>query len=226
MVSTATRKVAGPPLRGWPASGPVSRTARRPSGPRSGSGARWKNDILGGRGCGGRRGLAVAGEIGGDRIDRRVRAGCGRLGLLRRRELGAGDGGQVLQFADQPVVAAGRLLPLLGEFGQDVLHPVDRLEDGGDGGGAHRGAVAELADDGFGRVGQRFQTGQADEAAGALHRMNQPEDVPQDLAVVGLLLETDEFPINRVEILAGLSQKLLQQVVHARTITQRNTWGH
>jgi hypothetical protein len=35
------------------------------------------------------------------------------------------------------------------------------------------------------------------------------------VAVVGLLLEANEFPIDRVEILAGLAQELLQQVVHA-----------
>ncbi|MCY1383471.1 hypothetical protein D9M69_715970 [compost metagenome] len=66
-------------------------------------------------------------------------------------------------------------------------------------------------------MGQGFQPRQADEAAGALDRVDQPENVPQDIAVVGVLLEADEFPIDRVEILAGLRQELLQQLVHAGT---------
>ena len=127
-----------------------------------------------------------------------------------------------LQFADQRLVAARGLLALLGELGQDVLDAVDGLENGGDGDGADDRPVTELADDRFRGMGQGLQPGQADEAAGAFDRVDEPEDVAQDVAVIGLLLEAHEFPIDRVEILAGLRQELLQQVVHAGTITQRD----
>ena len=122
------------------------------------------------------------------------------------------------QFADQRLVIAFRLLPLLGELGEDVLDPVDGLKDRGDGAGLDGRAVTELPDHRLGGMGQRFQPGQADEAAGALDRVDQPENVPQDIAVIGVLLEANEFPINRVEILAGLRQELLQQLVHAGTL--------
>lgn len=125
--------------------------------------------------------------------------------------------GQGHEFPDQRFVVAFRLLPLLGQLGQDILDAVDGLQDRGDRDGLHRGAVAELPDHGFRSVGQRLETRQADEAAGPFDRVDQPEDVAQDVAVIGILLEAYEFPIDRVEILAGLRQELLQQLVHAGT---------
>lgn len=120
---------------------------------------------------------------------------------------------------------AWRLLPLLGELGHDLLDPVDGLEDRGDRGRGDARAVAELADDGFGRMRQRFEPRQPDEATGAFDRVNEPEDVAQDIPVIGFLLEADELPIDHIEMLAGLAEKLLQQLVHARTAHLHHGFG-
>lgn len=151
----------------------------------------------------------MAREIGRDRV------GSSRRGRSLPQQFGAGVVGEDAEFADQVLVVAGGLLALLGQLGENVLDPVDRLQNGRDRNGAHGCAVPELPDQVFGGVGQRLQPRQADEAAGAFDGVNQPEDVAQDVAVVGLLLEAHEFPIDGIEIFARLGQELLQQVVHA-----------
>ena len=178
------------------------------------------------------------GEIGSDGIERGRRipvrkcltflrrdgAGLGRTrgDGLGRGQVGGGEFafcqfGERAQFADQHLVAAGGLFALIGKLGEDVLDPVHRLEDRGDGDRVDVGAVAESADHRFRRMGQRLQPGQADEAARALDGVHQPEDAVQDISVVGLAFEAHELAINRFEVLSGLGQELLQQFVHART---------
>ena len=61
---------------------------------------------------------------------------------------------------------------------------------------------------------QRFQTRQPQEAAGALDGVDQAEDVIQDLGVVRLLLELHQLIVHGVQALAGLRQKLPQQIIH------------
>jgi hypothetical protein len=65
--------------------------------------------------------------------------------------------------------------------------------------------------------------GKAQKAAGALDRVHQPEDVIQDLCVVGLLLEPHQLIVDGVQALAGLRQELTQQVIHETGLrTQRS----
>ena len=61
---------------------------------------------------------------------------------------------------------------------------------------------------------QRFKPRQAEEAARALDGVDQAEDVIQDLGVVRLLLELHQLIVNGVQALAGLRQKLPQQIIH------------
>jgi hypothetical protein len=65
-------------------------------------------------------------------------------------------------------------------------------------------------------VRQGLEPRQAEEAAGALDRMHQAEDVPQDRFVIRVLLETNQLDIDGVEMLARLGQKLAQKIVHAK----------
>ena len=62
------------------------------------------------------------------------------------------------------------------------------------------------------------QARQTEKAAGAFDGVNQPEDVSEDLGVVGLLLETHEFDVDHVETLVGLGQEFTQQVVHCNSL--------
>ena len=109
------------------------------------------------------------------------------------------------------------------ELAEDLLDPVERREDERDGLARDRHAVAELAHQGLGRMGQRLEARQAEEAAGALDGVDEAEDVAQDRLVVRVLLEADELDVDRVEMLARLGQELTQQIVHDgyRTLTQR-----
>ena len=63
-------------------------------------------------------------------------------------------------------------------------------------------------------MGQRLKPRQAEKAARALDGMNQTKNVAEDPAVIGLLLEANEFYIHAIETFIGLGQELTQQVVH------------
>ena len=56
--------------------------------------------------------------------------------------------------------------------------------------------------------------GKFEKSAGPLDGVDEAENVVEDLGVVGILLETDEFDVDHVETFIGLGQELPQQVVH------------
>ena len=86
----------------------------------------------------------------------------------------------------------------------------------------HRHAVAEFAHQRLAGMRQRFEPRQAEEAARALDGVDQAEDVIQDLGVVRVLLEPHQLIVDRVQALAGLGQKLPQQIIHETGLrTQR-----
>src|SRR6476620_8622651 len=66
----------------------------------------------------------------------------------------------------------------------------------------------------------RFKPGQSEEAARALDGVNQAEDVIQDLGVIRLLLELHQLIVDGVQALAGLRQKLPQQIIHELRLTE------
>ena len=74
--------------------------------------------------------------------------------------------------------------------------------------------AAPFAHQRFGCVGQHFEPRQAEKAARALDRMDQPENVREDGRVVRLALEFHEFEIDDIETLGRLGQKLRQEIVH------------
>jgi hypothetical protein len=136
----------------------------------------------------------------------------------RRRRRGGGRRGRVehhaLELADEICVRAGRLGLLLLELVEDLLDAVDGGEDERHGLAGHRHAVAEFAHQGLGRVRKRLESRQAEKSARALDGVDEAEDVVQDLAVVGFLLELHEFDVDRVQALAGFGEEFTQQVVH------------
>ena len=77
-----------------------------------------------------------------------------------------------------------------------IRSSVCRISENGVGG--HRMAVAELAHQRFSRMRQRLEARQAEKAAGALDGMDEPEDVPEDRLVVGILFEANQFDIDRI----------------------------
>ena len=83
--------------------------------------------------------------------------------------------------------------------------------------GRDRHAVTELAHQRLAGMRQRFQPRQPEKAARALDGVNQPENVIENLRVVRFLLEPNQLIVNGVQALAGLRQKLPQQIIHQNT---------
>jgi hypothetical protein len=50
--------------------------------------------------------------------------------------------------------------------------------------------------------------------------VNQTENIIQNLRVVRLLLKPNQLIVDRVQALAGLGQKLAQQIIHETGLTQ------
>jgi hypothetical protein len=152
-------------------------------------------------------------------------AGSGGRALRRLRNrsdlhrASVGGGSEADQRDDQVRVVAG-LLGLLAL--EKHLDPVDGRQNEGDGLAGDRGAVAEVAHQGFGRMGERFQPRQAEEAAGPLDGVDEPKNVVENLGVVGIMLETNELDTYDVDAFIRLGQEVPQQLVHGQTLsTQR-----
>jgi len=153
-----------------------------------------------------RRGLV--GRLAGLRLfDRFARGRPGRRFYLL---------GHAAEMLDQIAVAAFRLVLPGFDLVEDDLDAVDGGENEGDRLGGDRHAVAELAHQRFGCVRQRFEPGQSEKPARALDGVDEAKDVAEDIGVIRLALEAHQLGVDPRETLAGLGQKLAQQVVHAQ----------
>jgi hypothetical protein len=61
---------------------------------------------------------------------------------------------------------------------------------------------------------QRLETGQAEKPARAFDRVDEAENVVEDLRVIGFLLEPNQLDVDDVEALVRFGEKLAQQIVH------------
>src|SRR5262249_49677846 len=75
-------------------------------------------------------------------------------------------------------------------------------------------AVAKLAHQRLGGVRKRLEAGQPEKAASSLYGVNKAKDIVENLGVVGVLLETDQFHVDEVETFIRFGQEFAQQVVH------------
>ena len=148
-----------------------------------------------------------AGGSGCGATERRCRTGatphCGHAAL-----------DHLLKLDDQILIGAIRLGLGGLKSCENFLDAVDAGENQRDRFGRDRHAVAEFAHQGLAGMGQRFQPRQSEKAAGALDGVNQAEDVIEDLGVVRVLLEPHQLIIDGIQALAGLRQKLPQQIIH------------
>ena len=119
-----------------------------------------------------------------------------------------------MQLVDQVPVGSFRLGLGGLEASQNFLDAIDAGEDQRHRVGGDRHAVAEFAHQGLAGMGERLQTRQAEEAAGALDRVDQAKDVIQNLRVVRVLLESHQLIVDGIQALAGLGQELAQQIIH------------
>ena len=58
-------------------------------------------------------------------------------------------------------------------------------------------------------MGDRFEPGQAQKAAGPLDRMDQPEDILKDCSVLGILLELHQFDVENRKALGAFREEFV-----------------
>ncbi len=170
---------------------------------------------------------AHAADLFVDRLRRGFRRHgfCLRLGFRGRRRLRRSSNrsraafGDVIEALDQRGVVALGLAAVGLEIAHDRPDAVEALEHGGDGFGAgDQLAVAQLAEDVLAGVSHRFEARQAEEAAGALHRVDQTEDVSEQLHVVRVAFELDQLDVEDSKVLGGFRQELTQQIIHVQAL--------
>ena len=143
----------------------------------------------------------------------------------RRRRIAAGRCGRPCARARSirsPIVARPLGLVAL-ELVEQHLDAVDGGEDERDGFAGDRRAIAEIAHQGFGGVGQRFEPRQSEKAAGPLDGVNEAKDVAENLGVVRILLEANQLHIDNIKAFARLREEFAQQIVHGTWGFRRNT---
>ena len=80
-----------------------------------------------------------------------------------------------------------------------------------------RRAVAILTHQRFGGMGQRLEARQAEEAARALDRVNQPEDIVENAGIIRVLLELHELNVDDVQAFMRFGQEFAEKIVHEPT---------
>jgi hypothetical protein len=97
---------------------------------------------------------------------------------------------------------------------QDLADTVDqRQQPGGDVGVESQPAVPEAGQQVLADMSDRLELGVAQEARGSLDRVDRPED-PRQLVGRRVLLQVHQFPVETVEVLVTLDQKLSDDLVH------------
>ena len=79
-------------------------------------------------------------------------------------------------------------------------------------------AVAQLAEQIFADVRDRFEFCESEKSAGALDRVDRAENTGERAAIAGIFFEIDQLAVEQVEIFAALDQKLADDVIaHAES---------
>jgi hypothetical protein len=121
---------------------------------------------------------------------------------------------QAGQLDDEILVVTGLLGLIALEPIEQHLDPVDGRKNERDGIAGDRCAVAKIPHQGFGRMGERLEPRQAEEAARPLDGVDQAKNVVENLGIVRVVLETNELDIHDVDAFIRLGQEVPQQLVH------------
>ncbi len=164
-------------------------------------------------------GWLAFGKLGGAIAIRGFRQGSRRhawiglaLGIGLRLRRHAQAFGQVLK-------AVRSFLPAGFDGSQHLSRSVHRLQNQGYQGWSELPpAVAQLAQEALRLVADSLQGGKREEAAGALDRVNGAEDACQQLRILGVLLEFDEFLIQTREVFMTLDQEFTNHILILHTM--------
>ena len=169
------------------------------------------------------------GGFGGHWLDRRrpggrlrgLRGCRGRLGgrFGWRRGLGQPACGRGVEGGDHRAVIPRRLRPRPLKARHDLLDAIERLQDQRDAIRRDRQfPVAVAPEHILGRMRDRLQPRQAQEAAGALDGVDDAEDLRQGRLVLRRFFEPHQRHVERSQALMGLGQKVRDQVVHGHSV--------
>ena len=130
-----------------------------------------------------------------------------RRGFRGCRDLATG---QRVQLVDQLLIAAFGLRAGLLELAEQGSYGIDAPENQG-----HRARrdlqspIPKIAQNVLPGMGDRFEPGQAQKAAGPLDRMDQPEDILKDRSVLGILLELHQFDVENRKALGTFREEFV-----------------
>jgi hypothetical protein len=129
--------------------------------------------------------------------------------------LGLGRDRRIMQCGDDLVVGlAGHGFTIFERLRQ-LADPVDDGENGADEAGiGGTAAGADLGEHVFRGVAELLESRQIEEAAIALHGVDEAEDLVEPCAVAGLALPGDDGAGQGLQHLARLGQKFVDQIVH------------
>ena len=128
--------------------------------------------------------------------------------------LGGRAGRHALEQVDQVPVRPFWFSLAVFELDKDLLDAIDGGKNERDGLGGDGKTIAKPAHQRLRRMRKRLQPRQSEKSAGAFDRVDQAEDVVEDLGVVRIPLEADQLDVDDVEALIGLGQEFAQQFVH------------
>ena len=126
------------------------------------------------------------------------------------------------QTFGQLLKAVRTFLPARFDRGQHPSNRVDRLKNQG-----HQGrielplAIAQLAQKALGLMRDFLQRRKREETTGALNGVNRAEDAREQRRILRVLLQLDEFLIQRREILVTLDQKFANHILIFHTMVFR-----
>ncbi len=135
-------------------------------------------------------------------------------GFRRRngRRLAVGHG---VEGRNQVAIVAFRLRPGLFQDGERVLDAIERRQDERDRVRIRlKVAIPKLAEHVLRRVGDHFQARQPEEPAGALDRVNDPENAANDFGVAGIAFQLDRLRVEFAEAFCRFGDEFRYQIVH------------
>ena len=107
-------------------------------------------------------------------------------------------------------------------------HLAERIARGkqraGDRGVHGQRAVAERAEERFGRVRDAFELLEAKESARALDRVHHAEDAREHVGGVGVAFERQEIAVQAIQRLIALDQEFLDDLVHVAAHAWISPW--
>ena len=139
------------------------------------------------------------------------------VGGRRRRPGRTGPFGARRKRIDQRAVVARRQLLAGIDRGDHLADAVDHGENGADQRGIGRAAAgAAIGQRVLGGVAQRLKPREIEEAAIALHRVDEAENAVEPRAVVGIGLPGDDLAAQRFEHFPALGHEIGNKIVHWR----------